>query len=51
MKRQQAISYHLDMFIEHKQNDIHSLENRKDVHQAKARKVKQLNKAGKFLPK
>ena len=47
MKRQQAISYQLDMFIEHKQNDIHSLENRKDVNQAKARKVKQLNKAGK----
>ena len=47
MKRQQAISYQLDMFTEHKQSDIHSSEKRKDVHQAKARKVKQVNKAGK----
>lgn len=46
MKHQQEISYQLDLFIEQKQNDIRSSDNRKDVNQAKARKVKQVNKEG-----
>ena len=46
MKHQQEISYQLDLFIEQKQNDIHSSDNRKDVNQAKARKVGQVNEEG-----
>ncbi len=46
MKHQQEISYQLDLFLEQKQNDIHSLDNRKDVNQAKSIKVGQLNEEG-----
>ena len=46
MEHQQEISYQLDLFIEQKQNDIRSSDNRKDVNQAKARKAMQVNKEG-----
>lgn len=46
MKHRQEISYQLDLFLEQKQNDIHSFDNRKDVNQAKARKVEQVNEEG-----
>ncbi len=50
MKRQQEISYQLDLFLEQKQSgckhDIHSLDNRKDVNRTKARKVEQVNEEG-----
>ena len=50
MKRQQEITYQLDLFIEQKQNDskhvIHSFDNCEDVNGAEARKVKQVNKEG-----
>jgi len=46
MKHQQGISYQLDMFMEQKRNDICFSDHREDVHQAKARKEKQVNKEG-----
>lgn len=46
MKHRQEISYQLDLFLEQKQNDIHSFDTRKDVNQAKARKVVQVNEEG-----
>jgi len=46
MEHRQEISYQLDMFMEQKQNDIHFSDNRKDVHQAQARKEGQINGEG-----
>jgi len=46
MEHRQEISYQLDLFVEQKQNDIRSSDNRKDVNQAKARKAVQVNKEG-----
>ncbi len=46
MKHWQEISYQLDLFVEHKQNDIHFFDNRKNVNQAKEIKEGQLNEEG-----
>ena len=46
MKHRQEISYQLDLFMEQKRNDIHSLDNRKDVNQAKVIKVVQVKEEG-----
>ena len=43
MKRQKAIGYQMDMFIEHKQSTMRHSENRKDVNGAKAGRVKQVS--------
>jgi group II intron reverse transcriptase/maturase len=46
MEHRQEISYQLDLFMEQKQNDIHSFDTRKDVSQAGATKVGQVNEEG-----
>jgi group II intron reverse transcriptase/maturase len=46
MKRQQEISYQLDLFSEQTPNDIHYFDKCKDVNRAPEGKVKQVNKEG-----
>ncbi len=49
MEHRQEISYQLDLFVEQRQHDIRSSDNRKGVPQAKARKAAQIIEDGRQI--